>query len=93
MKLEQIYKTDKERTGSFADLVTGNYASTTALSIASLGTIFSKNSKEISNSVYALTNDEFISKNSLRVSFSYLTNKEEIDIFVSSLKEIVDSLA
>lgn len=50
-------------------------------------------SKEISNSVYALTNDEFISKNSLRVSFSYLTNKEEIDIFVSSLKEIVDSLA
>ena len=50
-------------------------------------------SKEISNSVYALTNDEFISKNSLRVSFSYLTNKEEIDIFVESLKEIVNSLA
>lgn len=50
-------------------------------------------SKEFSTSVYALTNDEFISKNSLRVSFSYLTTKEEIDIFVKSLKEIVDSLA
>ena len=50
-------------------------------------------SKEISNSVYALTNDEFISKNSLRVSFSYLTKKEEIDIFLKELEEIVNSIA
>ena len=50
-------------------------------------------SKEISNSIYALTNDEFISKNSLRVSFSGLTSKEDIDIFVKELKDIVDSLA
>lgn len=51
MKLEQIYKTDKERTGSFADLVTGNYATTAALGIASLGTIFSKRGKELSNNI------------------------------------------
>ena len=50
-------------------------------------------SKEISNSVYALTKDEFISKNSLRVSFSYLTSKEEIDIFVCELENIVNSIA
>lgn len=50
-------------------------------------------SKEISNSVYALTNDEFISKNSLRVSFSYLTKREDIDIFLSELEEIVNSIA
>ena len=50
-------------------------------------------SKEISNSVYVLTHDEFISKNSLRVSFSYLTSKEEIDIFLSELESIVNSIA
>ena len=49
-------------------------------------------SKEISKSVYAITHDEFISKNSLRVSFSYLTSKEEIDIFVDALKRIVSNL-
>lgn len=50
-------------------------------------------SKEYSNSVYALTNDMFISKNSLRVSFSYLTSKEEIDIFIKELKEVISNLA
>ena len=50
-------------------------------------------SKENSTSVYALTHDEFISKNSLRVSFSYLTSKEEIDIFVKELENIVNSIA
>jgi cysteine desulfurase len=50
-------------------------------------------SKEISNSVYALTHDEFISKNSLRVSFSYLTKQEEIDIFLKELEDIVNSIA
>lgn len=49
-------------------------------------------SKEYSKSVYAVSNDEFISKNSLRVSFSYLTSKEEIDIFVKELKKIHDEL-
>ena len=49
-------------------------------------------SKEYSKSVYEVTHDEFISKNSLRVSFSYLTSKEEIDIFVKELKEIHDEL-
>ncbi len=49
-------------------------------------------SKDYSKSVYALTHDEFISKNSLRVSFSYLTSKEEIDIFVKELKKIHDEL-
>ena len=50
-------------------------------------------SKEFSNSVYALTHDDFISKNSLRVSFSYLTSKEEIDIFLKELSKIVKSIA
>ena len=49
-------------------------------------------SKDYSKSVYAVSNDEFISRNSLRVSFSYLTSKEEIDIFVKELKDIHDSL-
>ena len=49
-------------------------------------------SKEYSKSVYEVSKNEFISKNSLRVSFSYLTSKEEIDIFVKELKGIVDSL-
>lgn len=50
-------------------------------------------SKDYSLSVYALTKDEFISKNSLRVSFSYLTSKEEIDIFIKELKEVISKLA
>ena len=49
-------------------------------------------SKDYSKSVYAVTRDEFTSKNSLRVSFSYLTSKEEIDIFVKELKRIHDEL-
>ena len=49
-------------------------------------------SKDYSKSVYEVTHDEFISRNSLRVSFSYLTSKEEIDIFVKELKEIHDEL-
>ncbi len=49
-------------------------------------------SKDYSKSVYELTHDEFISKNSLRVSFSYLTSKEEIDIFIKELKRVVDGI-
>ena len=49
-------------------------------------------SKDYSKSVYEVSKNEFISKNSLRVSFSYLTTIEEIDIFVKELKEIVNSL-
>lgn len=49
-------------------------------------------SKDYSKSVYEVSKDDFISKNSLRVSFSYLTSEEEIDIFVKELKNIVDSL-
>lgn len=49
-------------------------------------------SKDYSKSVYELTHDEFISRNSLRVSFSYLTSKEEIDIFIKELKRVAFSL-
>ena len=52
----------------------------------------SSRSKDYSNSIYELTKDTTISKNSLRISLSHLTNKEELDIFVNELKNIVDSL-
>lgn len=52
----------------------------------------SSRSKDYSASIYELTKDTTISKNSLRISLSHLTTKEEIDIFVSSLKKIVNSL-
>lgn len=52
----------------------------------------SSRSKDYSASIYELTKDTTISKNSLRISLSHLTTKDEIDIFVSSLKKIVDNL-
>lgn len=52
----------------------------------------SSRSKDYSVSVYELTKNEVASKNSLRISLSHLTKKEEIDIFVKELKEIVDGL-
>ena len=52
----------------------------------------SSRSKDYSASIYELTKDSIISKNSLRVSLSHLTTKEELDVFVKELKEIVDSL-
>jgi cysteine sulfinate desulfinase/cysteine desulfurase-like protein len=39
-----------------------------------------------------MTNDLTISKNSLRISLSHLTKKEELDVFVRTLKNIVDGL-
>ena len=52
----------------------------------------SSRSKDYSTSIYEITKDNTISKNSLRISLSHLTTKEELDVFVKELKEIVDSL-
>lgn len=52
----------------------------------------SSRSKDYSASLYEMTNDVTISKNSLRISLSHMTTKDELDIFVNSLKNIVDNL-
>ena len=52
----------------------------------------SSRSKDYSASIYEITNDEVISKNSLRISFSHLTTKEELDIFARELSGIISSL-
>ena len=39
--------------------------------------------EDMSESVYAVTNDELLSKRSLRVSLSYLTTKEEVNRFLT----------
>ena len=52
----------------------------------------SSRSKDYSTSIYEVTKDATISKNSLRISLSHLTTKEELDVFVKELKDIVDSL-
>ena len=52
----------------------------------------SSRSKDYSASVYEITNDDVISKNSLRMSLSHLTTKEEIDVFVSELAKIISDL-
>ena len=49
LKLEQIYKTDKERVGSLMDLLKGNALTTAALTPLSFGTVFKK--KDSGNSV------------------------------------------
>ena len=36
----------------------------------------------MSNSVYALTNDEYLSNQSLRISLSYMTTEEEVNEFL-----------
>lgn len=46
-----------------------------------------------SKAVYALTHDKDKSSNSLRVSLSFLTTKEEIDIFISSLSKNIEKLS
>ena len=46
----------------------------------------------ISLSVYTLTKNEDLAKSSLRVSLSYLTTDEEIEIFIKTLKEKVEEL-
>ena len=43
-----------------------------------------------SKSVYAITNDLELAKNSIRVSISHLTNIEELDTFISTFKELYD---
>ena len=45
-----------------------------------------------SKAVYALTHDKEKSSSSMRISLSYLTTKEEIDIFVEALKESIKKL-
>ena len=45
-----------------------------------------------SKAVLALTNDEERAKTSIRISLSYKTSKEEIDIFIESLKKNVNNL-
>ena len=39
-------------------------------------------SNSMSNSVYALTNDEYLSNQSLRISLSYMTTEEEVNEFL-----------
>ena len=46
----------------------------------------------ISSVVYKLTNDENRANSSLRISISYLTTKEEIDIFIKSLESNIKKL-
>jgi cysteine desulfurase len=46
----------------------------------------------MSNSVYAITNDEELASHSLRVSISYKTTEEEIDKFLDIFDECYHSL-
>ena len=52
----------------------------------------SSRSKQYSSSIYEITKDDIISKNSLRISLSHLTTKGELDVFVKELSEIVNNL-
>ena len=45
-----------------------------------------------SASVYAVTQDKEKASRSIRISLSYLTTKEEIDIFISTLAECIKKL-
>ena len=47
---------------------------------------------DYSFSIYALTNDKNRARNSIRVSISHLTTKDEIDKFILSLSKNIDSL-
>lgn len=49
-------------------------------------------SKSISSSVLSITHDEMRASSSIRVSISYLTTKEEIDLFVKSYKKNIERL-
>ena len=48
---------------------------------------------DYSKSVYAVTHDKERSTNSLRISISYLTTKEEIDELIASLTKNIESLS
>lgn len=50
------------------------------------------NTNNYSESVYRLTNDLERAKNTIRVSISYATTKEEIDFFIEKLKLYIDTL-
>ena len=50
------------------------------------------NKEDYSEAVYALTNDLDRAKQSIRVSLSYQTTKEEIDIFIKRLKYYLETL-
>ena len=52
----------------------------------------SSRSKDYSETVYQVSKDEVVSKNSLRISLSHLTTREELDTFVTVLNKIVSSL-
>lgn len=52
----------------------------------------SSKSKDYSVSIYEITKNDTISKNSLRVSLSHLTTIDELNTFVKELKEIVEAL-
>lgn len=43
-----------------------------------------------SKSVYAITQDEELAKNSIRISISHLTKKEELETFIKEFKNIYD---
>jgi len=45
-----------------------------------------------SKAVYSITHNKDKASRSIRVSISYLTTKEEIDIFIESLKKNIDKL-
>ncbi len=45
-----------------------------------------------SRAVFSLTNDEERATSSIRISLSYLTTVEEIDIFITELKKCIDKL-
>ena len=47
----------------------------------------------ISSSVLAFTKDEAKARSSVRISLSYLTTKEEIDILVKEIKNVKEQLS
>jgi len=49
-------------------------------------------SDSYSKAVYSLTNDKDLASSSIRVSISYITTKEEIDIFIKEFIETIDKL-
>ena len=63
--------------------LSGNGICVSTTSACSLGNTPSK-------SVYAITNDLDLAKNSIRVSISHLTTREELDIFINVFKTLYD---
>lgn len=48
--------------------------------------------EDISLSLEAMHKSQSIAKTSLRISLSYLTTKEELEIFIKNFKEVIDTL-